>query len=115
MGVGPDIAVATTMMLWGNYCATGGNRFLSAEVPSGDAFYPNSVPASNTLPMSLYYGARPSFFTVSGIGAVAWPPIGPDVISGPSASGHVYKLPAQLVYEAAGGALANFNPSLYGR
>jgi len=115
VGVGPDSAVATTMMIWGNYCGSGGNRFLPAEVPTGDAFYPNTVPASNTLPASLYYGTRPSFFTVAGMGTVTWPPIGPDVTGGTAAGGRAYKLPAQLVYEAAGGSITNFNPSLYAR
>ena len=114
VGVGPDIAVAQTMMLWGNHCAAGGIRYLGPEVPSSDAFYPNSVPATTSLPASLYLGSRPPFFTLSGIGTVAWPPVGPDVAGGNAAGGHSHKLPAQLAYEAAGGSILNFNPSLYG-
>jgi hypothetical protein len=113
VGVGPDIAVANTMMLWGNYCQSGGARFLPAEVPSSDPFYPNSVPANQTLPPSLYLDTRPPFFTVSGIGTVAWPPMGPDVTGGAAVGGRVHTLPAQLVYQAAGGNILNFNPALY--
>jgi hypothetical protein len=113
-GVAQDAEVGTSAMLWGNYCASGGTRFLSAEVPVSEPSYPNAIPGDQLLPASLYRSTRPSFFTVTGIGIVTWPPIGPDVTAGPSASGHAHKLPAQLVYEAASGNILNFNPALYG-
>jgi hypothetical protein len=114
-GVAHDTQVSATLMRWGNYTAAEGSaRFLSSEVPSTETHFPNAVPSTNTLPPSLYLSATPSWFTVSGVGTVAFPPIGPDVTGGTSVGGRVHKLPAQLVYEAAGGVATSFNPSLYG-
>jgi len=114
-GVSQDPEVATSAMLWGNFCAANGStNFNANEVPSGASTYPNAVPSTQTLPASLFRSTRPPFFTVTGVGTVAWPPIGPDVTGGASQGGRAYKIPARLVYEAAGGSSANFNPSLYG-
>ena len=112
--VAADSRVIDTTMLWGNYTSTGGSVFDPAEVPSSDPTCPNPVPSSQTLPASLYLSARPGYFTVSGIGTQPWPLNGPDVTNGVFLSGHANKTPAQLVYEAAGGNVANFNPGLYG-
>ena len=113
-GVASDSGVWTTAMLWGNYATTGGTRWLSAEVPSGDAVFPNPVPASQVLPNSFYKSSRPPFFVINGVGTAVWPPIGPDVSGGTYLAGHANKIPAQLAYEAAGGAIASFTPSAYG-
>lgn len=109
-----DTRVIDTTMLWGNYTSTGGTVFDPTEVPSSDATCPNPVPSSQTLPASLYLPARPGFFTVSGIGTQPWPLNGPDVTGGAFLAGHGNKTPAQLVYEASGGNIANFDPGLYG-
>lgn len=114
-GLALDTLVATTGFRWGNYSLSDGTtHFTSSEVPTADAVFPNPIPANQTLPASFYRSARPGFFTVTGIGTVTWPPIGPDVTGGPMVAGHAYKLPAQLVYEAAGGVITSFNPALYG-
>lgn len=76
-----DLSVATTLMRWGNYAACTGDancnavRFVAGEVPSGNANWPNPVPASQALPASFYLSAKPSWWTNS----LPWPPVGPDV------------------------------------
>jgi hypothetical protein len=90
-----DPLVAATMMRWGNYdTVNAAARFVASEVPSGLGQYANPVPSTTNLPPSLYLSAKPSWF-----GAVAWPPIGPDVSGGPGTGGHAYKIPARLCYE----------------
>lgn len=114
-GVAADDNTWLTAFIWGNYATIGNSvRWDSAEVPSSDAFYPNPVPSAQTIPTSFCYSARPSYFTVSGVGTITWPPIGPEVTGGDGLNSRAYKLPAQHVYDAAGGAVASFNPSLYG-
>jgi len=90
-----DTLVKSTMFRWGNYDVTSGTRFDPAEVPSGLSVYRNAVPASTTLPSSLYLTARPAWFRG------AWPPIGPDVTGGDVSGlgGHVSKIPARLCFE----------------
>lgn len=74
-----DNQLVPTTMRWGNYdTVNGANRFVSSEVPSGLSPYGNAVPASQTLPASFYYSARPSWWP----SGKAWPPIGPDVTGG---------------------------------
>jgi hypothetical protein len=94
-----DPFVKTSMMRWGNYdTVTGAVRWNAAEVPTGLSQYANILPASQTLPISLYLTARPAWFTTS-FGTVGWPAIGPDVTGGQLISGLVHKIPAQLCYE----------------
>lgn len=115
--VNPDARINETTMVWGNYAPIGGTVFNAAEVPSSDVTCPNPVPPDQVLPNSFYLSARPPFFTVSGIGTLPWPLIGPDVTGGTvtGLAGHANKTPAQRVYEAtSGGLIANFNPGLYG-
>lgn len=113
-GVAMDSVVWTSTMIWGNYAPIGGTQFNASEVPAGDPLLPNPVPADQTLPPSLYLAARPGFFTISGVGTQPWPLNGPDVSGGSFLSGHANKTPAQMVYEASGGNIANFNPGVYG-
>jgi hypothetical protein len=94
-----DSNVKRTLLRWGNWdSVTNSTRFVTAEVPSGIPTYPNSVPASQSLPSSLYLVAKPAFF-----GSVPWPPIGPDVTAGnlTGSGGHANKLPAQLCFDSA--------------
>ncbi len=88
----PDQLVKNTLMRWGNYdYYTAGTRWLSSELPSGVP-----VPANQTLPSSLLYSARPSWWPVGS----AWPPIGPEVTGGNAdPAGKVHKIPAQVRYE----------------
>ena len=81
-------------------------RWESSEVPTG-AEYPNSVPASHTLPASFYLSAKPNWWP----SAKAWPPIGPDVTGGniSGVGGHAYTIPAQDCYTSIGGTLTSFN------
>ena len=80
-----DPLTATTLLRWGNFdYFTGQTHWDAQELPSGE-----TVPSDQTLPASLYRGAKPAWF-----GSAAWPPIGPDV------SGMVSKIPAELCYEA---------------
>jgi hypothetical protein len=105
-----DPLVASSAMLWGNYCAAGAStRWVPSEVPSADPLFANPVPASQTLPASFYYAARPPWWPAS----KAWPPIGPDVSGGnvTGLGGHAYTLPAQDCYTAAGGNISSFNPA----
>lgn len=92
-----DTNTLPTEMRWGNYdTVNAAVRFVSAEVPSGISLYPNPVPATHTLPTSLYLAAKPSFF-----GSVPWPAIGPDVSGGSVANvgGHVRRIPARVCFE----------------
>jgi len=78
LGQPTDTLVNTTTMRWGNYdVVNGATRFLSAEVPTGAPTYPNTVPASQTLPASFYLTSKPAWF-----GSIPWPAVGPDVSSG---------------------------------
>jgi hypothetical protein len=54
---------------------------------------------SHSLPPSFYRQTVPFFFTTA-FGTVAWPPIGPDVSSGPDATtdGHANYIPAEVCY-----------------
>jgi hypothetical protein len=123
-----DTNVRRTVFRWGNWDNatstndTGtndstGTHFMSSEVPSGIANFPNSTPSSQALPASFYLNAKPSWF-----GNVPWPPIGPDVSNGnaPNTSsfptgGHANKIPARQCFEsladdpAYGGTLKKFN------
>jgi hypothetical protein len=80
-----DRRVEQTTMRWGNYdYLTKTTHWDLKEVPAG-----LTPPSTQTLPKSLYYPSRPSWWPSS----VVWPPIGPDV------SGLVNKLPAQICFE----------------
>jgi hypothetical protein len=88
-----DPKVSTTLFRWGNCdTVTAGCNFNSSEVPTGDAFYPNSIPGSHTLPASFYNGVTTAF-PGCGTGLSYWknptsgtcppyPPTGPDTASG---------------------------------
>jgi hypothetical protein len=94
-GVPTDARVKTTLLRWGNYdVVTGTSRFVASEVPSGISPFANSVPTSQTLPVSLYLPGRPAWWS-----AAAWPAIGPDVTGGPGPGGHAYKIPAHDCYD----------------
>jgi hypothetical protein len=73
-----DALVNTTTMLWGNWdVVNNSTQWNNAEVPTAAPTYPNSVPASQTLPASFYLSSKPSWF-----GSIPWPAIGPDVTGG---------------------------------
>jgi hypothetical protein len=114
---GSDALVASTMLRWGNYdTVNDAVRFVASEVPTtGVPFIDgNFVPATQTLPASLYLSAKPSFW-----GTMPWPAIGPDVTGGTvtagtsSLGGHAYPIPARACYtnvmagpaDGSGGAL----------
>jgi len=105
-----DPLVASSAMLWGNYCASGAStRWVASEVPTADPVFPNPLPTNQILPASFYYSAKPAWWP----GGKAWPPIGPDVTGG-NISGlgaHANTLPAQDCYTAASGSVSNFNPA----
>lgn len=112
-----DDEVKITLYRWGNWdTVTNGTRWCGAsgntgwtttcsstsEVPTTEAFYPQSVPSSEDVPDSFYLSARPSAWWKVGGTTPQWPPIGPDV-SGGSVSGmggHVDKIPARLCWES---------------
>ena len=121
VSVTTNTGVASTMFRWGNYDVINGTtRFLSAEVPTADAFYPNAVPASQTLPPSFYLSVQPSAWWGTPWGTPPWPTIGPDVTGGnvtlgvggeSTLDGHAYKIPARLCYENTSktGGILNFD------
>jgi hypothetical protein len=113
VGCASDSLVATTAFRWGNYdVVNAANQFSSGEVPSGLSLYANPLPASQTLPSSIYLSAKPAYF-----GSNTWPGIGPDVAGGDISglNGHAYKNPARRCYETGtkdgNGQLTNFNPT----
>src|SRR5262249_24123755 len=81
------------LMRWGNYDVKNGTRWVASEVPSGLSQFANPVPSSQTLPVSFYLSAKPSWW-----GTMPWPAIGSDVTGGMDATGHVYANPAQACY-----------------
>ncbi|MFZ0962490.1 MAG: hypothetical protein WAO35_16460 [Terriglobia bacterium] len=90
----PDDPISgSTMFRWGNFdTATNAVRWCgnssdpgwsttcgsTSEVPTGDAYYPNTVPSSTSLPQSFYLSLKPSWVPSS----ASWPLIGPDVTAG---------------------------------
>lgn len=93
-----DARVAATMLRWLNWTSV--SNFVSTnvnEVPSGIANFANAVPPM-TIPPSFFLSVKPDFWTTK-FGTPPWPAIGPDVTNGLFASGHVYKIPAHLVYD----------------
>ncbi|MDR3642143.1 MAG: fibronectin type III domain-containing protein [Candidatus Doudnabacteria bacterium] len=98
-----DSLVATTLMRWGNYdTVNNAVRWNAGEVPSGIGAYANPVPASQTLPASFYYSAKPAWWPST----IAWPPIGPDVSGGniTGVAGHANIIPAEACYNSMGGS-----------
>ncbi len=81
-----DPLVYSTLMRWGNYdTVTRASRWDSAEAsPAAVAYVSANFTASyfktlpHTLPASLYYHSKPSWWPAS----KAWPAVGPDVSSG---------------------------------
>lgn len=94
-----DLLSKSTSLFWGEYnVVTGAVRWCRdssstgwvavcgsvSEIPTGASTYPNALPTlgdtgagQGALPVSYYLSSKPSWF-----GAIAWPPIGPDVSSG---------------------------------
>jgi hypothetical protein len=99
-----DPATVSTLMRWGNYDVVNGTRFLPSEVPNGLAQFANPIPANQTLPASFYLSGKPAWF-----GAIAFPPIGPDVTGGniPDVGGHANRIPAQGCYSNVMGGPAD--------
>jgi hypothetical protein len=81
---------------WGTICNS------TSEVPTGLTSYPQPVPTTQTLPVSLYLFAKPTWW-----GAGPYPAIGPDVAGGPGPGGHAYPIPAQACYANVMGGTVN--------
>jgi hypothetical protein len=83
---GLDAKVAATLMRWGNFdYQNNAARWEASELPQGVA-----VPATQTLPVSLRYSSKPSWWPQN----IVWPPIGPDKTP------MVDKIPAEARYGA---------------
>jgi hypothetical protein len=102
-----DPNVLSGMMRWGNCDSASGFgscRFVGSEVPSAltgaQSAFSNPVPASQSLPASFYYTAKPPWWTTG----LAWPAIGPDVTGGDisGVGGHAWKIPAQRCADLIG-------------
>lgn len=103
-----DTLVASTSMRWGNYdVVNAAVQWNSAEVPSAISPYPNTVPATHTLPNSFYLAGKPSWF-----GSVPFPPIGPDVTGGTGPGGFSYDIPAKNCYSTIMGGPADGTGSI---
>lgn len=105
-----DAQTKPRAMRWGNFdTVTGTTRWESSEVPTGLSQYANAVPASRSLPPSLYLSSRPRWY-----GAVPFPAVGPDMSAGdiPGFSGLANAIPARrcwisLTNDAAYGSAYN--------
>jgi hypothetical protein len=81
-----DPIVRSTLMRWGNYdVVTSGVQWNPTEAsPAARPYvnanftYPYFASLAHTLPPSLYYSSVPSWWPAT----KAWPPVGPDVLSG---------------------------------
>lgn len=81
-----DPLVFSTLMRWGNYDVVNNSvrwnttEASPAQVPYVNANFSSSYfsSLSHTLPASLYYTTKPSWWPTS----IVWPPIGPDVSGG---------------------------------
>lgn len=92
-GCSNDTRTAPTLFRWGNYdTVKGTTQWNSSEVPTADPYFPNAVPATQSLPSSFYNGLT-NHFPSCGTGLSYWkspstgacppyPPIGPDVSGG---------------------------------
>lgn len=83
----------------------------ASEIPTGVVKYPNTVPASETIPSSFYLSAKPSFY-----GSNAWPSIGPDISGGTisNVGGHVKRIPARICFEdVMGGSFSDTTPRTF--
>src|SRR5213594_2388607 len=88
--LGYDSRTVSTLLRWGNFdYATNQTHWNSAEIPAG-----NAVPATHTLPSSLFLSSKPNWW-----GIMPWPAIGPDVTGGQDPAGHAYKIPARVCYD----------------
>lgn len=95
-GVPNDVLTASTLMRWGNYdTVNAAVRFVASENGSGATGYPGLSAPSQTLPVSFYLSAKPSWW-----GTMPWPAIGPDVTGGNIANtgGHAYLTPSASCY-----------------
>jgi hypothetical protein len=128
--ISADPRVAATLLRWGNWdeitstapttngdqtgtrwCGNSSNTgwtticASTSEVPSGIANFPNPIPSTATLPASLYYAAKPTWWPA----AKPWPAIGPDVSGGniTNLGGHAYTNPAADCYLTVMGGPAN--------
>ena len=99
-GAGPnDTLVASTMLRWGNFdYANNSVQWNNAEIPASASQFASAVPASHTLPSSLYLSSQPGWW-----GSMPWPAVGPDVTGGSDPSGHVYANPAQVCFNNSSG------------
>jgi hypothetical protein len=113
IGTVPDDPLTkNTLMRWGNYdTVSSAVRFNASEVPSSIGNLANPLPASQTLPKSLYLTAKPGWWPSS----IPWPPIGPDITGGNVSGygGHANKNPARVCYETTSKTnnILNFNPA----
>lgn len=92
-GSNNDLRTLPTMFRWGNWdVVNNAAQWNSSEVPTGDSYYPNPVPADHNLPPSFYTGVSQTYPSC-GTGLSFWkdpasgacppfPPIGPDVTGG---------------------------------
>lgn len=107
---GNDVRTMTTSLRWGNWDnATGTIRWVSSEVPTAITNYSNTVPATQTVPTSLFRSSKPSYFQ-----SIAWPPIGPDVTGSnivTRTGGHANKIPAKACFDATATDTTNYNSS----
>ena len=109
-----DTLTDTTSYRWGNYdtardsiswCGDSGSTGWSAvcgsasEVPTGDGYYPQSIPATEDLPDSFYLTARPDSWWGTPWATPAWPPIGPDVTGESGPGNHTADIPAKLAFD----------------
>jgi hypothetical protein len=121
--VANDPLTATSALIFRNWNSVEGAEHANQLGDTGD--FPGLASPTTTLPSSFYLSAKPSWWGVTGQTAIPWPAIGPDVTGGnltwgsgaqADLDGHVYKIPAKVVWDTQGGAIGSilaFDPSVY--
>jgi hypothetical protein len=108
-----DTFTVSSLLRGGNFDYATSSTIWQGNAPSGAD--KTTYLAQQSLPPSLFLQGAPQFFTTPW-GTVPWPPIGPEVTGGPTATdptGRVHDIPAKICFDqtplSADGVTRAFN------